>query len=56
MPVAEKKVSYVTYDGRTIVNTNALLQDPKVRQIIEKLGKSFAKGRSRAKAKLSAVK
>jgi hypothetical protein len=38
MPVAEKKkVSYVTYDGRTIVDTKALLQDPKVREIISKL-------------------
>jgi hypothetical protein len=38
MSIAEKeKVSYVTYDGRTIVNTNALLQDPGVRDTISKL-------------------
>ena len=41
MPVAEEKVSYVTYDGRTIVNTHALLRDPKVRETIVKLGTAF---------------
>lgn len=31
--------SQVTFDGRTIVNTRALLRDPKVRRTIEKLSK-----------------
>ena len=37
MPSAEKKVSFVTFDGRTIVDTNALLRDPKVRATIERM-------------------
>jgi len=34
-----EKISYVTFDGRTIVNARALLRDPKVRRTIEKLSK-----------------
>jgi hypothetical protein len=46
MPVEEKKLSYVTYDGRTIVDTDALLREPKVREAILKLGRLFKeKGR-----------
>jgi hypothetical protein len=37
MQNAKKKVSYVTYKGRTIVDTNALLQDPKVRAVVARL-------------------
>ena len=36
----DEKISYVTFDGRTIVNANALLRDPKVRRTFEKLSKA----------------
>ena len=49
--VAGKKVSYVTYDGRTVVNTDALLQDPSVRETITKLGDSL-KGRRTMRVKI----
>jgi hypothetical protein len=31
------KISYVTFDGRTIVDADALLRDPKVQETIRKL-------------------
>jgi hypothetical protein len=34
-----EKVSYVNFDGRTIVDVNALLRDPKVQATIERLSK-----------------
>jgi hypothetical protein len=34
-----EKVSYVDFDGRTIVDVNALLRDPKVRATIERMSK-----------------
>ena len=37
MAILQKKVSHVTYDGRTVVDTDALLQDPKVKETISKL-------------------
>jgi hypothetical protein len=47
MAVLEKKVSHVTYDGRTVVDTDALLQDPKVRETISKLrARGFFKRRA----------
>jgi len=36
----DKRLSYVTFDGRTIVNTGVLLQDPQVRETIAKLAAS----------------
>ena len=33
------KVSHVDYEGRTIVDVNALLRDPKVQATIERLSK-----------------
>lgn len=35
--MSEEKLSKVTFDGRTIVDTNVLLSDPKVRQTLAKL-------------------
>lgn len=35
----KEKISYVTFDGRTIVNAKALLRDPEVRRTIQKLSK-----------------
>jgi hypothetical protein len=32
--------TYVTFDGKTIVDTDALLRTPKVRRIFEKLSKA----------------
>jgi hypothetical protein len=34
-----EQISYVNFDGRTIVNAKALLRDPKVRRTIAKLSK-----------------
>jgi len=34
------KVSYVDYDGRTIVDVNALLRNPKVRETIDRMSKA----------------
>jgi len=42
-----EKISYVTFDGRTIVNARALLSDPKVRETIEKLSKANERFRHR---------
>ncbi len=36
----KEKVSYVNYDGNTIVDVNALLQSPKVRATIERMSKA----------------
>ncbi len=41
------KISYVTFDGRTIVNGKALLADPKVKETIEKLSKANERFRHR---------
>ncbi|HMF74182.1 MAG TPA: hypothetical protein VK604_00830 [Bryobacteraceae bacterium] len=41
------KISYVTFDGRTIVNGKALLRDPKVKETIEKLSKANERFRKR---------
>lgn len=35
--MSEEKLSKVTFDGRTIVDMNVLLSDPKVRQTLAKL-------------------
>jgi hypothetical protein len=35
-----EKVSYVDYDGRTIVDVNALLRNPKVRETIDRMSKA----------------
>jgi hypothetical protein len=37
MSATETKMSHVTYDGRTVVDTNALLRDPKVQETISRL-------------------
>jgi hypothetical protein len=42
-----EKVSYATFEGRTIVNGKALLRDPKVKATIEKLSKANGKFRNR---------
>ncbi|MBV9760984.1 MAG: hypothetical protein JO340_10515 [Acidobacteriaceae bacterium] len=34
---SDDKISYVTSDGRTIVDVDALLRDPKVQATIQKL-------------------
>jgi hypothetical protein len=34
-----EKVSYVDFDGRTIVDVNALLRDPKVQATMERVSK-----------------
>jgi hypothetical protein len=39
----KNKTSYVTFDGRTIVDTNALLQAPKVKATLRKLSASTKK-------------
>jgi hypothetical protein len=39
----KKKTSYVTFDGRTIVDTNALLQAPKVQATLRKVSASTNK-------------
>ena len=39
MPKSEDKISYVTTDGRTIVDVDALLRDPKVQETIQKLSR-----------------
>lgn len=36
-----EKTSYVTYDGRTIVDVNALLRKPKVQERIAKMARKF---------------
>ena len=36
----KKKISYVTFDGRTVVDTEALLQDPGVQKTLKKLSAS----------------
>jgi hypothetical protein len=41
------KISYVTFDGRTIVNGKELLRDPKVKETIEKLSKANERFRKR---------
>jgi hypothetical protein len=41
------KISYVTFDGRTIVNGKELLRDPKVKETIEKLSKANERFRNR---------
>jgi len=41
----DKRLSYVTFDGRTIVNTGVLLQDPQVRETIAKLAASARRGK-----------
>jgi len=52
MATADEKISYVTWDGRTIVNTDALLRDPKVRETIAKLASSVKEGSGRARVRL----
>lgn len=39
--MAENKASYVTYEGRTLVDTNVLLRDPKVRQAISRIAENI---------------
>jgi hypothetical protein len=41
------KLSYVTFEGRTIVNGKELLRDPKVKETIEKLSKANERFRHR---------
>jgi hypothetical protein len=36
---AEDKIMHVTWDGRLVTNTNALLRDPKVQETIERISK-----------------
>jgi hypothetical protein len=43
----DEKISYVTFNGRTIVNGKALLHDPKVKETIEKLSKANERFRHR---------
>jgi hypothetical protein len=38
--MAQVKKSRVTFDGRTIVDTNALLRNPKVKETLERLAES----------------
>ena len=39
MAKSADKISYVTPDGRTIVDVDALLRDPKVQETIQKLSR-----------------
>ena len=39
VPKADDKISYVTWDGRTVVDVDALLRDPKVQETIQKLSR-----------------
>jgi hypothetical protein len=45
---SSEKVSHVDSDGRTIVDVNALLRDPKVRETIERLSKEHERYKGRA--------
>jgi hypothetical protein len=44
---SEDKISYVTWDGRTIVDLDALLRDPKVQETIQKLSRRTQRYRGR---------
>jgi hypothetical protein len=37
------RISYVTFDGRTVVDTNALLQEPSVKRTLQRLSASNEK-------------
>lgn len=53
-PVQKEKRSYVTPDGRTIVDTNKLLRDPKVQEALEKMSKrKFIKFKGRVLKKVN---
>lgn len=41
------KVSYVDFEGRTIVDVNALLKDPKVKETIERMSKMHEQQRGK---------
>lgn len=43
----DSKISYVTSDGRTIVNARALLRDPRVKETIRRLSKDEPHHRGR---------
>ncbi len=40
MDYTNDKIAYTNFFGRTIVDTNALLRDPKVRRTLEKLSEA----------------
>ena len=42
-----EKVSYVNFDGYTIVDVNALLRDPKVKATIERMSKAHEQFRGK---------
>ncbi len=37
--MSKEKTSRVTFDGRTIVNTRALIREPRVQEMLEKVAK-----------------
>ncbi len=43
----KEKVSYVDFDGHTIVDVNALLRSPKVRATIERMSKASERFRGK---------
>jgi hypothetical protein len=44
---SEDKISHVTWDGRTVVDLDALLRDPKVQETIQKLSRRTQRYRGR---------
>jgi len=40
MHKADEPLTYTTFDGRTITNVDVLLRDPKVKEIMRKMGKN----------------
>jgi hypothetical protein len=45
-----EKTSHVTYDGRTIVDVNALLRKPEVQERIAKVARKFREADERRRA------
>lgn len=43
LPSNEKATSYVTFEGRTIVDVNELVRSPKVQEALEKISSVHAK-------------
>ncbi len=43
LPSNEKETSYVTFEGRTIVDVNELVRSPKVQEALEKISSVHAK-------------
>lgn len=47
MAKSDDNISHVTWDGRTIVDLDALLRDPKVQETIQKLSRRTQRYRGR---------